>query len=373
MSLGIYIFIAILIPVGLYGVKTYLYKDINGTTICKIKWGPSLLFAFVATILLRGLAYDTGADWFAYFDYIEGLRHGYETPWGEHTEYLYRYLCMIIVKLGLPTVSFFIICMILNYTSILKVAKLFYWEKPAIFLFWTIFLFNQSCNIYRQYIAMAFVLFCVYYILVKNYRNAILSLLAAVGFHTSVLIIFPLLFGIYLINLKGLSLNKWYIIIAILIMHYMGYSALGFISSLNSSLSYLFAIGNGNIYEFSVQNLAENSYGATYLHLLIPTHLFWVYIGDKIKDEYPNFRFVYYTSCLYMIIYPVADGEFLMRMSLYFSLFMPYFLATMFGYFRNNGNKNLYFVLMVSLVPNIILFLYQILVARSSDTYTLVL
>ncbi len=355
----IYIFIFLLLPYAFLNKRTICVCHVNGQNVVSYKWIGILSFAFILTVFLRGITYDTGADWIAYYEYLHGLSNGYETVWGEHTEFMYRMLCKLLVALKLPVFVFFCICMALNYYSVIKFSKLFYYCVPFALLMWYPFMFSMSCNIYRQFIAMAFFLISCFYLLNKKIYLFLLYICVAVLFHTSVIVIIPFVLVAWYLDKHRIDINKNIIMFLIIVSHILGYSSLLIIDEISGVLSMIFSMGNGNTYEFSSASLIENQYGASFIWFMLPVHLYWIILADRIKRFVANFRFVYYLSCIYFVLYPISHEEFLMRMCLYIELFTPFMLGAIFFMRKRMFNRITNICYIISLIPVWVLFLYH--------------
>lgn len=354
----IYIIIIILLPCAFLKKGTVCVNNVNGRYVASYKWGKILSLAFFLTIFLRGITYDTGADWITYYDYLHELSKGNETSWSIHTEWGYKMLCKILVTLHLPIFVFFCICTALNYYSFIKFSKLFYYCMPLALFMWYPFMSSLSGNIYRQFLAMAFFLISCFYILNKNNKLFLLYICTAVLFHTATIIIIPFLFSIWYMNKQQININKKVIMILVITSHIYGNFAFQLIAIFSDTLSYIFAIGNKNVYTFTENFFIENQYGTSYTLIFLPIHLYWIILADKLKNKFLNFRFLYYFSCIFFILYPISQGEFLMRMCLYFELFIPFLLTTIYFYYKKNSRITL-LCYMTSLIPNWILFFHN--------------
>ena len=70
----IYTLSLLLIPFALLR-QHYIYR--KGIQQITIHWTSNLVIAFILTVLVRGLAYDTGADWLAYPIIGRNIQNGF--------------------------------------------------------------------------------------------------------------------------------------------------------------------------------------------------------------------------------------------------------------------------------------------------------
>ena len=372
-SILIYAFIAILLPMAF--TSKGVVKVVYGPEMRKegsYTWNFALILCFTTTVLLRGIAYDTGTDWFEYTKYLQSLQIGHETLWGEHTEWLFRILCKWLINLEMPIFVFFTICMAFNYYSLIKFSKLFYYCVPFTLIMWYPFLFLMSCNVYRQYIAMALFLIAHYFLLRKDYWISLLLGLLSVLVHTASAIMTPLSVLFWILYKQELEINKYFIITSVVFSHIFGQSILSIIDQISPIMSALFSVGNGNVYEFTTKDIVESQYESNFSLVFLPIHIYWIIIADSIKKKYHYFKFIYIYSCAFFIIYPICHQEFLLRITLYLELFLPFMLGVLYFDLKHKRSNIQQWLFVLSLLPNWILFIKRLLQLFDNHPYKLI-
>lgn len=141
-------------------------------------------------ILILGLRHDVGKDYPTYeliYNVPDSVQANAVEPIWHLINYILRYL-------GFQARGFFfftsVIVMVCFYKGIKNMSSHFY---VSVTLFVLLGLYYESANIVRQYVAIS-ILFCGFHYLVEGkIRKYIVCILFAALFHTSVLIIFPLI------------------------------------------------------------------------------------------------------------------------------------------------------------------------------------
>ena len=93
-----YIILGMIIPIAL-SVKTH--KKI---VLLKYRWSFPVILAFTIVVIVRALAYDTGADYLVYY---ENYLYNGDTAWGQNREIGFKWLNSILhVFSGSPQLFF---------------------------------------------------------------------------------------------------------------------------------------------------------------------------------------------------------------------------------------------------------------------------
>lgn len=323
----IYTFALLLIPLLLLK-KRYIVN--SGITLVNITWTKDLIFAFVITVLIRGLAYDTGADWLAYYNFIVDASHNRYNDWAEHSEWLFKEFVKVLCALNLWYCTFFIIVSALIVYSLIKISSLFGKAMPYIMISWYPILFSLSLNIYRQYIAISLIYLCIY-LWCKGYKKvSLISIMIAILFHTSA--ISAIAFILLVILMCKREINIW-IYIAIIVISNIGTRfVLDRFLNLAAGFSSKFQIGNSNVYD--IQGFSDSMYGTTYTWILMIVNIACVYLSNKIKNLYLNYKYFHYASIIAYILYPICQQELLLRILLYVQMYVPITLGVMFVHYK---------------------------------------
>lgn len=175
------------------------------------------VFFFLFSFLL-GLQYCVGTDYLTYVKLFS--ENGPSLLYFRKKEYLFYYLCQILITNGIhPQIGFLLIsiiqfsciCIFVNFLK-LKSNILFF------FLFFTVstFFFNQT-NVIRQYTAATILLLFVKYAYEKRYIRMIISLICASMFHSSAVLFLPVLLIVKFLK-KNLHSFIWIVYLLVSVM-----------------------------------------------------------------------------------------------------------------------------------------------------------
>ncbi|MCR4619458.1 MAG: EpsG family protein [Paludibacteraceae bacterium] len=316
----IYTLMSLLIPWALMYKGNYKRKIIDGGVIVTINWSLFLVLAFVVTVLVKGLAYDTQGDWMYYYNHLKLTSEGLFFPWGEHTEIGYRTLVHLLAFLNMPISTFFILCAVLWYYSLLKLSFRFINAAPIIMLLTTALLFCSSLNILRQYMAMSFLLLGLNEYLDKKYIKTTILFIVSVLFH-SVAAVFPLgvIFAMLCIRYK---ISKYILIVMVVVTTVLGMGMLtSFIERANQIMS-LFS--SFNSHATGIDNMLEREWEQNFVWLKAFFAIITIYLGDNLKNKYRDYPVVFYIGVFYYIISPFCQQLELMRISMLWMMLLPY-------------------------------------------------
>ncbi len=325
----LYFLVSLLIPFALLRSDALVLKKRTGEYIYR----KDLYFivAFSIPVLVKGLAYNTGADCLNYWDYYYDIALNRPLAgWAEHLDPGMKIIVRILIMLKLPVYSFFILCAALNYASYLNIAKLFPQAKSIVLLLWTPMFFVLSQNIYRQYIAMGFLVISIYYLLKnKQWSFWLWSICAAITHSSSIIAIVTMLLVKYIIKYN----IKWYVFAFLIVLTtFVSSLFTDIITAMYSVVSVVFGSFQDNVY--SLDEMFETKYNTSYVFVLSIIYISWCYFADKVKNVIPNFKFIYYYSALYFIAYPLCQQEILSRLALYFELCLPVMLGALIVFYK---------------------------------------
>lgn len=326
-----------------------------GIAPVNIYWTKGLIFAFAITILIRGLAYDTGADWLAYYNFIVDADYGRYNAWAEHSEWLFKEFVKILSSLNLWYCTFFVIVSALIVYSLMKISSLFGKAMPYIMISWYPILFSLSLNIYRQYVSISLIYLCIYFWYKGNKKISLISLITAILFHTSA--ISAVAFIILTILMCRKEINVWIYIILIIVSNISTQFILDRFLNLTAGFSSIFQMGNSNVYD--IQSFSDSMYGTTYTWILMIVNAACVYLSNKIKDLYTNYKFFHYSSIIAYILYPICQQELLSRILLYVQMFIPITLGVIFTHYKKNKGLP-YTIICFSLFTYFVMFYYYL-------------
>lgn len=330
-------------------IPSVLFLQMRNKTIgvyeIKIKWTIALVIAFVISALIRGLAWDTGTDWLVYYYFAVDAAKGYYNEWAQHTEITFQYFVKFLAGLNISDFSFFIFASAIIIYSVLRISSLYGKAQPYIIVFWYLLMFILSLNIYRQYVAMSFMMLAVWYLIHRKWKYAIILVVLSVLFHTSSIVAIPFFVLAYFLTKKNISVYVW--IALIVATSIMTNTFLRAFLQLSSGFQNIFLMGNSNSYD--VMEFADSAYGTTYIWILMIVNSIFIYFSDKIKNRYPHYAIFHYLTVITCILTPLCDQELLSRILLYAKMFMPITMGvSYYHYVRSkkltNGKLAMYVV-----------------------------
>ena len=178
----------------------------------------TLFFIFLFLLLITGLRFEVGGDWFNFLSNYEQLD---SSIWGENlffqkSEPIYDFILKISRSFNLSLAGLNIMLSFFLISSIFLVASEF--KNPLLVILisvpYIIIVFGMGYI--NQSTAFAFIIFAIYFFYKKKYFTSLLLMLFSIGFHYSAAVFLPVYFILYLIN-KGLKFNNTNIIIFFII------------------------------------------------------------------------------------------------------------------------------------------------------------
>lgn len=342
-----YLFLGSLLPIGMKaGQASVSYKYWG------IAWNKSILVLFLITVLLRGLAYDTGQDYIFYYDYYQNTANHVLDTWGEHTELGYKFLIDCLIFFSSSPYLFFIVSSTIVIGTMIKVCQHYGQAGGWIMLFWWFFMHVLSFNLYRQYYAISFILLGYLALTQKQYIKASISSVLAVLFHTSSIL--PILIIIIISRSSQLKYNKWLPIGAVIITTVLNRVIVTQITQICDIVSVYYQLITGQIYESD--NLLDTLYDTSVL--LYPTmiaYIVWIWYGYQFCEKNPKYIGLFNIFVLSLVLAPITKQEILMRLQLYFTAFCPIFLGILMS---TKLKKNPIFV--CSIVYQFLYYIYTL-------------
>lgn len=327
----------------------------NSKKFTKYAWIAGLSYS-----LIQGLRWLRGADYPHYYDdivtllgkYSGGISNGEETI---DPEPLYELWCNIFYYSGLPFWLAFIIYSALLIGGVIIVLKKMpncaIWVLPIFFL-----LTQSSENIIRQYIAVSFLLYAIYFYLNNEKIKMVCSLVAIILIHFSGIIAIAAFLFIIIIPEKVFNIlekkNMIYIYIGLFVFVYFFWD----ISKLSTFADWLgnnlhFADDSKGAYyiddadrwfsdEGSMSNvLGKKAAGVSMLNQTITflTYSSIIYYGFRFISIYKKYRIFFYLSYAAIIVKTIGgDVEMFTRIYHWLVVFIPFLI----GLYMVNGNVN---------------------------------
>lgn len=348
----IYTLSLLLIPFALLR-QHYIYR--KGIQQITIHWTSNLVIAFILTVLVRGLAYDTGADWLAYYGFVVDASKEVSNYWAEHSEWFFKETVTALCSLGLLHCTFFILVSALIVYSLLKISSLYGRAMPYIIIALYPIMFLLSLNIYRQYIAISFLYLGVYSWFKNKRKTAFICAVVAVLFHTSAVTFIAFAFAVILMARK--EINVWMYIVLILLSNIATQFFLDRFLNLTAGFSSIFQMGNSNVY--NIREFSDSMYGTTYTWILMLVNMVCVFYSDKIKDLYGNYKYFHYAAIISYILYPICQQELLSRILLYVQMAVPISLGVLYAHYKLKKGVP-YVLICLSYITYFTMFLYYL-------------
>lgn len=286
---------------------------------CKKPKYSRLVFLFIFVLVFSAIRYGIGYDYFSYKETIES-EDSFEL---ERWELLPRLLGKFSKIVG--TQFFFIVCSFLSLTPIFFVTKKISRQPVlsfSIFLLFPMF-YLETIGIIRNGVAYSFVILMFYFLLQKKPLLSVLSLLCAVGFHTSALVA-VLVFFFY-----RFPLNRK--------IHFIAYISSFVLSAI--VLTVLQSFSSLAIVNMYLENkIGDGSHGGMMMSIIINAIgiinlLYWKRITLYYKENIKYISLVNVGVCLWNIFLPV-DQTSALRFATYFLLFVIFLVPTYTRVFR---------------------------------------
>lgn len=336
-----YLFIYLLIPTAQYvkyknNVNNILYL---GMYFPKYKSNIFLGVCILIYSILLGIAYNTGQDYWHYYDhYSSELKNAYDL-WGSGREVGYRWLISLLSSIFSSHVSFFILCAFLNAYVWNKVCSLYGKAASYIMFMWYLFMFPLSLNLYRQYIAMAILMYSYYIFFIHYDSNKKLSkwnllvvalLCIAFFFHTSSIIGSFMFIVCFL--LRTVRINKIFVIIIIIAVTVSANTVLRDLFNYVNTIVLLSQDVTGKGYEF--EGMLDSVWDESRMqYVVMIIHLIYVWYADKFLKSNPHLNFLYVAMILCFILIPITQQEILLRIRIYLENIMTIAIGILAYYY----------------------------------------
>lgn len=342
-----YVLVFSIIPTALYiSCKKGEIKCFNTVEhLQKNKNSLSLIIGILIYSVLLGVTYDTGVDYHFYHDFYKSEVRGVFDLWGSGREFGYRTLVSFLADIFDSHVAFFMLCAFLNAFVWVKVCRMYGQASFYIMIMWYMYMFPLSLNLYRQYIAMAILMYTYYIFFSQNsmetkrskkiYIQIILLIYVAFLFHTSSIV------GVFLILmcflLKNLNINKWIIISLIIFSTVTSRTILNDLFNSVNSVIIISQSVTGKGYGFD--EMLESQWDESrMLYIVMIIHIIYVWYADKIFKYNSHLKFLYIAMCLSFILIPITHQEILLRIRIYLINIMTIAIGVLiYHYF---GRKN---------------------------------
>jgi hypothetical protein len=273
-------------------------------------------FSVTLLIIIGGLRFEVGADWFAYKKLF--LAHSnYSSIFNAREEKLFMFL-MVSIKNIINSYSFFIF-ILFNIAFLLKVKILNYYSKD---IFLSLLVYVSAIFLYfdlngiRQGLAISIVLLSIPYILNKNIYKYLFLILMAIFCHTSAIIFLPFYW------IANIRFKKKYILQILTLVVVFSIPLREFV--LNSSLlDYLFTFQRLSGYEDILFNPKKNTvisiFSLAVFQRFVILFLFLFYYKKlKCDKKLKNLLLNGYVISLMIFLILSFSAEFAARLGFYY-------------------------------------------------------
>ncbi len=324
----------------------------------------------LAYSILLGITYNTGQDYWHYYDhYNSELKNMYDL-WGSGREIGYRWLITLLSSIFHSHVSFFIICAFLNAYVWNKVCSLYGRAASYIMFMWYLFMFPLSLNLYRQYIAMAILMYSYYVFFIHNdsnkkfaitnkYNLLVIALLyIAFLFHTSSIIGSFMFIACFL--LRRMRINKWLVIFIIIIITISANTVLKHLSNYVNTIVVVSQNVTGKGYE--LEGMLDTIWDDSRMqYIMMIIHIIYVWYSDKFLKSNSHLNFLYIAMILSFILIPIMQQEILLRIRIYIENIMTISIGILVYYYFSYKKISLRALpLLIAFTINIIYIFYNL-------------
>ena len=305
--------------------------------------------------LISGLRYKVGTDYNNYLDYYFVYS---VLDFKDIIKYANELLFIVVIKIAYffqePQIMFGIMAFItiyITYRAILSQK-----EKISITLTFALYIFlyyMYSLNIIRQALAIAIVLYSYKYILQRDLKKFILTIIIATLFHTTALFFFPFYFVSPNKNEKEKKLKS--------LMRFFIIGTLFFIViQLDIVINLLSQVGLFS--RFSLYNVVnEQGDNRQIIINTILLFIFLLYSKPLIKYNEDNKLYIFFYIVGYVLTLSGFFSPYAKRMALYFNISEIYLLSAFPRITKNNAQKLLIsFIIIIYMIFMFVILVYYL-------------
>ena len=296
------------------------------------------LLAFSPLIVLSGQRYFVGTDYGNYltiYNQIGGMNLEQLIYKSRFLEPCYVFLNKIsyVISNGNERAIFYsssLLIFLFLYLSLLKAKKNFKISISLgayIFLF---FFFPLTLNIVRQMIAVVLVLYAFLYLIEKKSVMFAILIIFASGFHSSAIILIPL------VILNFINANKYKYLVTLIVMSPM---FIGFILELLPSINFF----SKYVAKYSIHKSVISIFDILEVSIFLGA----IFFNKKnITNMFPNTKSLFIVSLLSIPIVVVSSYQFWFIRISYFIFILMIFLFPLIIRVQNNKNKKIIWIML---------------------------
>lgn len=271
-----------------------------------------MMAGFILLVLFVGLRYRVGTDYDAYLRMYDRIGStSWNSIWASGTELLLTLVFKICSSFLSEPRLIFVILAILLFAPLYLANKQFGYKYLAysILTFCIMFL-PFGMNGMRQGIAMSFVLLSFTYLMKDRTRGAVISLIIAVLFHTTALIVLPYFILFLIRKRKKINTTFW----SLVLTGALSIIVLFFLNSLflNSGFSkYSYILGAVDLEKMNLFSVV--------LYLPLAAFTFFLYPRGKADETVQEHKDLMISGLVFQLI--GSSAQYLSRFALYFLIF----------------------------------------------------
>ncbi len=303
--------------------------------------------SFLVVWLSAGLRYNVGTDYPNYvyiFEHLSEYQIGILEPW-------YYLLNLVIAELGLSVQWVFIVTSFIITLSIYVTATNYH-RGWFILCFILVFYF-PSLNLVRQITALSIMVYGVHYLLQGKDRIFFLSLIAAIGFHYSVLLFLPLFF-LRNIKVSPIILNILFVFTVVLLLE-VNIIAFIFENSWFGNTKYATYVGS----QFSKESELRSGLGVILQVIMYVLFLlFFRIVKKQPRVAIVGLLSIGYVGCMILTL----------NSYIFVRVLVVFMVSSLFivGYISNSYSKLKQPLLVTIMIANVVLFEHTIGIALFS-------
>jgi hypothetical protein len=321
----------------IFGICSFFFSIISSIT----KRKDFFFFSFFLIFLFQAIRYNYGNDYISYKEIFVEINESnlFETRY----EIGWIVLNKLFYYLGFQSLIAFISLFIsyVYYKFIIHFLKPnYYWLGFFIFIFDPNNLLINITAI-RQSIAIAFFLLSIINLVNKKLLPSFILLVTATFFHTSSLIIFPILLIVFFLNrfLKNKKIYKFILLPLYISVFYITENLKDYIFLLNT------VFADGKYYSYTTTDVVNV---ANLFNVLFYSYLFYIilhYSSFKIRQN----SYLFSLSIVGLVFIPLALlVPLIARFSYYFLPILIVLIPIIYDQMKNVLYKNIFFLIIIS-------------------------
>lgn len=364
-----YLLVFMLIPTAQYIKYRSSINDFSylGVYFPKYKSNVFVGICIITYSILLGITYDTGQDYLYYYGHYNSELRNVNDVWGSGRELGYRWLVSLLSSSFSSHVAFFIFCAFLNAYVWDKICSMYGKAAPYIMFMWYLIMFPLSLNLYRQYIAMAILMYAYYLFFIHYDSNKKFSkwnllvvglLCIAFLFHTSSIIGVFMFIACFL--LRKVKINKWLTIFIIIVVTISANTVLKDLFNYINTIVVLTQSVTGKGYEFD--GMLDSYWDESRMqYIIMIIHIIYVWNADKIFKSNPHLNFLYIAMILSFILIPITQQEILLRIRIYLINIMVIGMGIlMYNFFIKSAINRRSVLLLIAFITDISYYIFKL-------------